>query len=112
MDSNGSKWISTKFGGINVFNEQGVPNSIPDLTDFPLSVHIYPNPVIDYLIIDDEQFSGNYSFRIYNLQGVLLKDKVISESDHRINVSEFSSGLYIVCIKSDYLTRVMKMIKY
>lgn len=112
LDSNGSKWISTKFGGINVFNEQGVPNSIPDMTDFSLSVHIYPNPVIDYLIIDDEQFSGNYYVRIYNLQGVLLKEQIISESDHSINVSEFSSGPYIVYVKSDTLTRVIKMIKY
>ena len=68
---------------------------------------IYPNPAQDYIILP--KLSEIQSLSIYDLSGRLLKQ--ISPSSKKINISNLSSGTYIVNIKCNEKTVKTKLIK-
>jgi hypothetical protein len=67
------------------------------------NVTLYPNPVLDKLHIEVENLS---SLEIFNMQSVLL----YSGSNLEINLSSFSSGLYVVKVNFKDDTSVIKRI--
>jgi len=65
----------------------------------------YPNPVNDYLHIDlDEQFQA----RLYSINGALLMN---AKSKKTIDISNFTSGIYILQIQIEGKTYSSKIIK-
>ena len=91
---------------------EGVATATPDvglgIDDLDLlngKFSYYPNPVDDYLYIDiDEQFKA----RLYSINGTLLMD---AKSKKTIDVSNFSSGTYILQIQVEdkiYSAKILK----
>ncbi|WP_299437832.1 carbohydrate-binding protein [uncultured Aquimarina sp.] len=69
-------------------NREGVDNSD--------EITLYPNPVVDMI-----NFSGNTAgktVKIFNTVGVLVKQVILEEGQNTINMSDLSSGYYIVNI--------------
>jgi hypothetical protein len=80
-----------------------------DLSDNENSnIDFYPNPVKDILNI---RLNENAVLSVYDLNGVLQIQKQISGNTLQLDMSEFSSGIYIIKINNDQLSKIVKIIK-
>lgn len=72
---------------------------------------IYPNPVSDVLMISGE--SDINQIEILNSEGLIQQSLNTDGNVHRIDMSAFPSGLYLIRTKSlnEHLTEVQKIIK-
>lgn len=68
------------------------------------NVSIYPNPVVDFLRIDSPVKN---KVSISTIDGRLIKSEYISEGLTDIDLSSFTSGVYLVMIDN----RVRKVVK-
>jgi hypothetical protein len=78
-----------------------IVTSIADQNEFLNAISLYPNPTKD--VFDIELKSGIESFdvEIYNQLGSVLKSSHLTYTDKAtIDISEFSSGIYYVVIKT------------
>jgi hypothetical protein len=73
-------------------------------------IQIYPNPFDDKLSI---QTKGNreYSVELTTITGRTIYRSKIDGNFHQINLSDLSNGIYLVCVKSNNLVSVSKVIK-
>lgn len=78
--------------------------SVDDL--FFQKVKVYPNPTNDFLKFDD--LTENKTYKIYDLNGRLIKTGTISDIHNTINVSDFSCGTYILKVDNASLKFVKK----
>jgi predicted esterase len=68
-------------------------------------VEVFPNPATNQVFIDTDLI--NYEVQVINLNGqVLFSDKNIS----KIDISEFSEGVYFIRIKNDDKVETIKLI--
>ena len=71
--------------------------------DIPESEHfqfgVYPNPAIDFIRLEMHEKYREVLVRIHNLQGSMVFNAIIDPSQP-INVSQFSSGLYVLTIQT------------
>ncbi len=76
---------------------------------------IYPNPVIDNLIIDFSVSDNNYFVELYDLQGQLLKKKFVLPNERQLMLSckDFAEGIYLLNIINSklYFKTSYKIIK-
>jgi hypothetical protein len=73
----------------------------PDITK---SVHIYPNPAVDYVHIRLDRLStGNIKLTVHNIIGnqVEVETEVIDDHEIRVRVKDLNSGYYLVALKDD-----------
>jgi hypothetical protein len=79
----------------------------------PNSISIYPNPSSDKLIIDFQSINDlkNITVSIYNIQGKLLLQQAIKQTQIEINISSFAKGVYIIKVYNDNNIMVSKFIK-
>jgi len=74
-------------------------------------VSVYPNPVIDQLIINNQEFMM-INFRIFDNSGkIVLKGSVNEKSIQNINVSNLNSGNYTISISSNKTQKNIVFIK-
>ena len=73
-----------------------------------ISVNISPNPTDDYIVL--RGLPENSSFEIVDLNGSNKYQKLVKDNaaEHRVNVSQYGSGLYIVRIISGDKVEVRK----
>jgi Secretion system C-terminal sorting domain/Electron transfer DM13 len=66
------------------------------------SFKVYPNPVIDELTINLDNFSNSLKVTIYNTLGSLVLSKNdITSNSNKINVSQLNQGIYFLSIRDD-----------
>lgn len=73
------------------------PVGIDEIKDDNNSLHIYPNPAQNTINISSPNLEGNYSLKIYNLLGQVVKQSGLSFStaeNKTIDVSQLPSGCY------------------
>lgn len=70
---------------------------------------IYPNPTNSMLNINTSLI--DYLIKIYNLMGQLLYTKESNDGIQRINVSDFTTGLYFIEVSSNNLLETQKFYK-
>ena len=79
---------------------------------FSNKVALYPNPAKNTLTISDASNSANASIEITDISGRIVKSLNAGFSNELvINVSELTSGNYILKLKSENGTAVKKFIK-
>ena len=76
-------------------------------------LEVYPNPTSDYinLVYDADQSTELY---IFDTSGKMVRREQIHQngfSNHRIDVSDLSEGIYLVRMQSGNLASTMKFIK-
>lgn len=66
------------------------------------NISIYPNPVVENLIIDLSRSTGSHVLEIFDIQGQLLQKESIPSNENRLNLSfrEFANGIYFMNITS------------
>ncbi len=85
-------------------------NSIDELLIADSRFQIVPNPVISQLAVYNMQSSVK-SISISDLTGRILLEKTVSDSENKINVSDFESGIYFIEMKSESENSVLKFVK-
>ena len=77
-------------------------------------MRVRPNPVLDILTVSIPE-SGNNSYlaEVFSINGKLVYSKKIQDSisDFKIDVNNFTSGLYILKISNYKTSRIIKIIK-
>lgn len=61
----------------------------------------YPNPVSDYLNIQLPTGTKNAKVTLFDISGKLIRNAIISVQNTKINISELSTGVYILKLNSD-----------
>lgn len=84
-----------------------VPSNISE-NNLPI-VTIYPNPVSDFIMVEAEK-NSSLSIKIYDLMGIILKEKTLLNFSHKISLEDISPGIYLVELSSDRLLIRKKII--
>lgn len=96
----GSGWYKAKINNGSL--------SSKDIEAYKSKVKLYPNPVKNgFLKLDN--LDSNSSYKIYNIQGKELQSHAVSNKE-LINVSNLSSGLYLISIKTLRGTETKKFV--
>ena len=72
---------------------------------------IYPNPVTDYVTVSFPVASEVALLKIYNVLGNLVLERSIAASENRIDLSAFTSGMYIATLEADGISNAFKIVK-
>lgn len=61
-------------------------------------ISVYPNPVVENLVIDFSLTKGAYLIEIMDMQGQLLRKESMPDNQGRMNISfrEFANGMYLI----------------
>lgn len=81
------------------------PVSISEIID---DILVYPNPAQDFLIISIPNYSKPINLRIFDLSGKIIDEKEIKNQTEFIDISELSSGFYLIGINSNSLISFIK----
>ena len=84
----------------------GNPSTIPRDEGFL----VYPNPVRDMLTLE-AAFSGECQIRIFDLNGQLLDERQARGSIHRIDLSGFREGIYVITLRDGERVYRQKIVK-
>jgi len=69
-----------------------------------MSYMVYPNPASEYIIIKRISTDSNLKFCIYSLQGILLRNGVITENETRVSLEGINAGILLIkLIDSDII---------
>ncbi|MBI3502077.1 MAG: T9SS type A sorting domain-containing protein [Bacteroidetes bacterium] len=64
------------------------------------TISVYPNPVIDNLMINFSVSGENYFAEVFDMTGRMLTRKYISSAQTKISFSPFSEGIYLLTISN------------
>ncbi|SMO65511.1 Por secretion system C-terminal sorting domain-containing protein [Saccharicrinis carchari] len=97
----GETFVNTT-GGSNMQVTQGfqqgnfqVSTAIDKSEEWGIEIKVYPNPVKNLLTVETQQQSVKLRFRLYNVNGKLLKNGTVDASRQSINLSNYPPGNYI-----------------
>ena len=100
-------YIGNSGFGCNFSNYSQVPG--PEMTK-PL--HIYPNPVQDYLNVHLEDASDcNGEIWVINAMGMVLRHCQLVEGDARISLQGLASGIYTLLYRSEKGSHQVQFVK-
>lgn len=76
----------------------------PERNDISKSVHIFPNPAIEYVHIRLEQVNmDNVKVSMHNIIGneIKIETEKIDEHELRIRVKDYDTGYYLIALKDE-----------
>lgn len=76
-----------------------------------LDLKIYPNPTLNYLIIETTELAKECTLSILNLKGQELIKQIIKGSKTQIDISNLAKGVYFVKLIANKTVGVRKIIK-
>ncbi|MEY3241109.1 MAG: hypothetical protein RIR11_2547 [Bacteroidota bacterium] len=94
-------------GHVRVFKNASISSSSEVETK---SFLLYPNPVTDQLVITNPE-NTHATVEIYSIFGQKLYDLILNEEDAKIDISGFTTGMYVVVITSTTGMNTFKFIK-
>ena len=74
-----------------------------------VSILVYPNPAENVIYIKSE--STIHSIQMYDAQGRMIQAKLSSNVSEVVNLTNYSSGLYFITVKTDKGIKTQKIIK-
>ena len=77
---------------------QLIITAIEDIKD-AFSIKIFPNPTKAFIHLNLERPEDHFVYQLYDINGKLLKENVINDSQVIIQMGEFSSGSYFLVVK-------------
>jgi len=77
------------------------------------SFRVYPNPASDVINLDLYASSSGkaMSYKIINLEGQIIINKLIENNNTSINISSLAKGIYTVAVTIDGITSTQRIIK-
>lgn len=100
-----------------VITDNGCTDTSGCITIFDLSlaenenihVNIYPNPVIDYMMVHIQESAEHYSLKLFDESGRMVLTSNLGDGNlQMINVQTLAPGLYIVSISDEKGSQVFK----
>jgi len=79
--------------------EIGSPDAIDENGLSSIEFNVYPNPSVDVLNIETQNFQGTSRYSIVNTSGQLIREGSLEPS---INVSDLAAGLYVIQVADAY----------
>jgi hypothetical protein len=76
----------------------------PERNDISKSVHIYPNPAVEYVHVKLENVNiENVKVSMHNIIGneINIETERIDEHELRIRVKDFDAGYYLIALKDE-----------
>ena len=73
-------------------------------------ISVYPNPVKDFVTIKSEQ-SSLESIEIFDINGKMVKQENVIGQEKEMNISELTSGAYIIRIKTEKGIESVRILK-
>ncbi len=86
----------------------------PDIEKPTTEIFAFPNPTIDFVNISMTglELEGQKSYRLYDIQGRLLKQNVINQTEAQVSFSYLSPSVYILVVYNDgQILKSFKIIK-
>ena len=93
-------------------NGGGFPVGLTDLASKPNTIKVYPNPSSTEITIETSSISSQNHLSIMSLSGQQLFNRQITESKTVIDISNLTSGVYILRLTNDKTVEVAKIIKH
>jgi Secretion system C-terminal sorting domain len=88
--------------GVQQAYEISMVIGIEEAKGIRLSITVYPNPTTDYLTLSIEEIDiSNLSYQLYDVNGRLLQNEKITDSQIRIDMSNFEPAIYFVRVISE-----------
>ena len=76
---------------------------------------VYPNPTTDYVTVNLANNNvlnfDNLTFSVSDINGKLILTKSLSETDHKIDLNNLTSGTYLLTVKGNDFSATQKIIK-
>ena len=72
---------------------------------------LYPNPVLNEIIIKIPIENESVSFAIFDVLGKLVFQKTVNNSSPKVNISDLSSGIYIAKLEALKTSKTIRLIK-
>lgn len=85
---------------------------IPEVDKPTTEIYVFPNPTTDYVNVSlkgTELENLDRSYKLYDIQGRLLKQNTISQTETQVSLSNLSSSIYILVVYVD--NKVLKSFK-
>ena len=83
--------------GVQQPYEIAVVTGIEEAEEITMSISAYPNPTTDYLILNINEFDiSNLMYQLFDMNGKLLQDEIITGKQTRIYMSDFVAASYFV----------------
>lgn len=85
---------------------------IPEVIEPKTEIFVFPNPTADFVNVSMkglELESANRSFKLYDIQGRLLKQNTINQTDTQVSLNNLSSSIYILVVYVD--NKILKSFK-
>jgi hypothetical protein len=99
--------------GVQQPYEISVVTAITNTEDINLKCSIYPNPTAGFtkLVFESPDFE-NMRFLLYDINGILLQDKIIESRETEISLENFSSSVYFLkVLRNNLEVKVFKIVK-
>jgi ligand-binding sensor domain-containing protein len=117
FDQYNDKWIGTYYSGISEFNEDSIlfhvqpaPDTIIE-SNFPI---IFPNPAADFIYINLASYNIGEQIEIefFDIMGRLIEKYEYTASDetHKLDISNFSAGVYLVVFRNSSSKKCYKIV--
>lgn len=83
----------------------------PDIEKPTTEIFAFPNPTIDFVNISMTglELDGQKSYRLYDIQGRLLKQNLINQTEAQVSFSYLSPSIYILVVYND--SQILKSFK-
>jgi hypothetical protein len=72
---------------------------------------VYPNPAKEFITIQTPQEKSQADYKIYNINGILLKEGDLNQKESRISVNELPNGMYFIELSINGEKSTQKWIK-
>ncbi len=93
------------------FHQSNLTVLAVDNFDTNFIVKIYPNPSSDIFHIDIPDFTDT-SYKIYNINGQLIKENNIQKMSNQIQINDLKNGMYFLALyKNNQRIKTYKIIK-
>jgi hypothetical protein len=103
----------TEAQGVQQPYEISVVTAVDILKEINLNCSVYPNPTtgLTKLVFESPDYE-NLRFRLYDINGVLLRDKKVENSVTEISLENLSSSVYFLKVYRNAMeVRVFKIVK-
>lgn len=88
-------WVLKLGPIITSISEPGIPD-----------IKIFPNPATDFILIQNSNIPQ--IVRIFSISGKMLKELTLQSDSERVNISDLSSGVYILKAENGRVQRILK----
>lgn len=111
-------WVDLENNSNPELNDQVEDFSVPsecqlstDELNISNKLTISPNPAKNEINLNSKNLKGNYSIKIYNMTGSLVKEASYNPANNKsISLSNLTNGVYVIKIEGDNISHSQKLI--